>query len=142
VIEEVTGHNIEEALPLIREYQSFYGVTEIDDIYFSQFTQNHDNGILHLYKVNKKAIGFSTIYKGFSSTRSEAVAILNDLYIHPTYRGNGYGKELVDNALSAAKIMGFSRLQWLTAEDNKTVQKLYKNLGATKSSRLFYAKET
>jgi len=146
MIEEVTSQNIEDVLPLIKEYQIFYGVKDIDEEknreFFFQFIQNHENGILHLYKVAHKAIGFTTIYKGFSSTRSETVAVLNDLYIQPSYRGNGYAKELINNALKTAKLMGFSRLQWLTADDNETAQKLYNNLGANKSSWLFYAKET
>ncbi len=146
MIEEVTSQNIEDVLPLIKEYQIFYGVEKIDEKknqeFFSQFTQNHENGILHLYKVAQKAIGFTTIYKGFSSTRSEAVAILNDLYIQPSHRGNGYAKELINNALNTVKSMGFSRLQWLTANDNEVAQKLYNNLGANKSSWVFYAKET
>ncbi len=65
MIEEVTSKNIEEVLPLIKEYQLFYGVEQIDEkrnqTFFSQFTENHDNGILHLYRVAHKAIGFSTI---------------------------------------------------------------------------------
>jgi ribosomal protein S18 acetylase RimI-like enzyme len=145
MIEEVTDKNIKDVLPLIKEYQVFYGVEKIADkknkLFFSQFAKNHQNGILHLYRVKEKAIGFTTIYKGFSSTRAEAIAILNDLYIQPAFRGNGYGKELVNNALNIAKSMGFSRLQWLTAEDNGAAQKLYNNLGANKSSWFFYAKE-
>ncbi len=146
MIEEVTSQNFEEILPLIKEYQIFYGVEQIDEKknqnFFSQFAQSHDNGILHLYKVANKAIGFTTIYKGFSSTRSEAVAILNDLYIQPSYRGNGYARELIDNAVITAKLMGFSRLQWLTAGNNDPAQKLYNKVGANKSSWFFYAKET
>ncbi|MCF6255043.1 MAG: GNAT family N-acetyltransferase [Gammaproteobacteria bacterium] len=146
MIEEVTSQNFEEVLPLIKEYQIFYDVEKIDEKknqeFFSQFTQSHENGILHLYKVANKAIGFTTIYKGFSSTRSEAVAILNDLYIQPPYRGNGYAKELIDNAVNTAKLMGFSRLQWLTSENNESAQKLYNKIGANKSSWFFYAKET
>lgn len=146
MIEKVTSQNIEEVLPLIKEYQIYYGVEEVDEKknqeFFSQFIGSHENGILHLYRVAHNAIGFTSIYKGFSSTRLKAVAILNDLYIKPSLRGNGYGKELVNNALNTAKLMGFSRLQWLTAEDNETAQKLYNALGANKSNWLFYAKET
>ncbi|MEE9354045.1 MAG: GNAT family N-acetyltransferase [Methylococcaceae bacterium] len=146
MIEEVTDKNIEEILPLIKEYQIFYGVDELDDkknmFFFSQFTKDHENGILHLYRIDQKAIGFTTIYKGFSSTRAESIAILNDLYVQPAYRGNGYGKELLNHALDTAKAMGFSRLQWLTEEDNQTAQKLYNNLGTKKSPWIFYAKET
>lgn len=146
MIEDVTSQNIEEVLPLIKEYQIFYGVEQIDEEknrkFFSQFIQNHENGILHIYKLAHKAIGFTTIYKGFSSTRSEAIAVLNDLYIQPSHRGNGYARELIDNAINTAKLMGFSRLQWLTAENNESAQKLYNKIDAKKSSWFFYAKET
>lgn len=144
MIEKVTDKNIEEVLPLIREYQIFYGVEEIDEkknkLFFSQFVESNENGVLHLYRAQQKAIGFTTIYKGFSSTRVETVAVLNDLYVQPQYRGNGYGKELIKNAFNTAKAMGFSRLQWLTAEDNKKAQKLYNDFGANRSSWFFMQK--
>ena len=146
MIEKVTSENLEEVLPLIKEYQVFYGVKNINKnknkLFFSQFTKNDGNGILHLYRLNEEVIGFATIYKGFSSTRAEVVAVLNDLYIQPAYRKKGYATELVNNALDTAKGMGLSRLQWLTAEDNVKAQQLYDNIGAHKSSWLFYAKET
>jgi GNAT superfamily N-acetyltransferase len=146
VIEEVTVNNLDEVLPLIKEYQAFYGVEDIDEeqtrLFFSQFAKRSDNGILHLYRFKGKAIGFSTIYKGFSSTRVEAVAVLNDLYIQPFYRGNGFAKELIKHALEMAKSLGYSRIQWMTAEDNITAQRFYNSFAANRSSWLFYAKET
>lgn len=145
MIEEVTHKNINEVLLLIRRYQEYYGVAIINDeknkMFFSQFIKS-DNGVLHLYRCEGKAIGFSTIYNGFSSTRAETVAVLNDLYVSPSYRGKGYGKELLDHAVKVAKSKGYSRLQWLTAQDNEKAQKLYNTLGASKSSWFFYAKET
>jgi GNAT superfamily N-acetyltransferase len=145
MIEEVTHENIDEVLPLIRKYQEFYGgVTSNDEknkAFFSQFI-NNDKGVLHLYRCEGKVIGFSTIYNGFSSTRAETVAILNDLYVLHSYRGKGYAKELVNNALNVAKSKGYARLQWLTAQDNDKAQKLYNTLGAIKGSWFFYTKET
>lgn len=145
MIEEVTYDNIDEVLPLIRKYQEFYGGEYIDDeknrIFFSQFI-NSDQGVLHIYRCDDRAIGFSTIYNGFSSTRAETVAILNDLYILPEFRGKGYGKQLVDHAVQSAKSRGYSRLQWLTAQDNDKAQKLYNELGAIRGSWFFYTKET
>jgi len=146
VIEEVTEKNFNEVLPLIMEYQEFYGVESIDNeknrLFFSQFANNHENGILHIYRSDGKAIGFTTIYKGFSSTRAEIVGVLNDLYVQPSCRGKGYGKELISHAFKVAKSMGFARLQWLTSQDNIEAQKLYNNSGANRSSWFFYAKET
>ena len=144
MIEEVINENIDEVLPLIKKYQEFYSVVINDEknkAFFSQFI-NSDKGILHLYRCEGKVIGFSTIYHGFSSTHAETVAILNDLYVSPSYRGMGYGKKLVDHAVNFARSKGYSRLQWLTAQDNAKALKLYERLGAIKGSWFFYTKET
>lgn len=145
MIEEITNENIDEVLPLIRMYQEFYGAPYISDEqnreFFSQFI-NSDEGVLHMYRRDGSAIGFSTIYKCFSSTRAETVAVLSDLYVVPSYRGKGYGKRLVEHAVEVARSRGYSRLQWLTAQDNDKAQKLYKTMGAIKGSWFFYTKET
>ena len=145
MIEEVTEDNINDVLPLIMEYQAFYGVETIDAdknrLFFSQFIKSHENGIIHLYRNNGKAIGFTTIYKGLSSTRAEVVGVLNDLYVQPSCRGSGYGKQLINHAFKIAKDMGLSRLQWLTSQDNTAAQMIYDDLSANKSSWYFYAKE-
>jgi len=145
MIEEVINENIDEILPLIRMYQQFYAGPNVSDeknkAFFSQFI-NSDNGVLHLYRSEGRAVGFSTIYNCFSSTRAETVAVLSDLYVDPSSRGKGYGKKLVDHAVDVAKSKGYSRLQWLTAQDNDKAQKLYKTMGAVKGSWFFYTKET
>lgn len=144
MISEVTLDNINEALQLIKQYQQFYGSRINDEknrTFFSQFIGS-DQGVLHLYRLDGEAIGFSTIYHGFSSTQAETVAILNDLFVIPPQRGKGYGKELVNHAISLAKSKGYSRLQWLTAQDNSKAQKLYNSVGAVKGSWFFYTKET
>ena len=144
MIEEVTHENIDDLLLLISEYQEIYSAAINDEknkMFFSQFIKS-DNGVLHLYRCEGKAIGFSTIYNGFSSTWAETVGIFNDLYVSPSYRGKGYGKKLVDHAIIVAKSRGYSRLQWLTAQENDKAQKLYKAYGAVKGSWFFYTKET
>ena len=146
MIEKVTIENFDDVLPLIRAYQAFYHVDNIQDdknrCYFLQFVENNDQGALHLLRFEGQAIGFSTIYKGFSSARAEAVAILNDLYIQPQYRGRGFGRRLLNHAIKHAKNMGYQRLQWLTAQDNLQAQQLYDNMHAHKSAWFFYAVET
>jgi len=146
LIEKVTAENFNEVIPLIEEYQKFYGVDDIDNdknkLYFYQFVNSNENGVLHILKIDNKTIGFTTIYKCFSSARAEEVAVLNDLYVCPSYRGKGFGKKLVNHAIDTVKLLGYRRLQWLTAQDNKVAQKLYDSLDANKSSWFFYTKET
>lgn len=141
----MNSENYEDVLPLIRGYQEFYRVVEIDEEknrnYFSQFLGGNDRGILHLIKSEGKVIGFSTLYFFFSSTRAEEVGVLNDIYVLPEHRGKGYGKELISNAIETVQSRGLSRIQWLTARDNEEAQKLYATLGASKSEWYFYAKD-
>ena len=146
MVEKVTGDNFDEVLPLIRKYQEFYKVSEIDEAknrkYFLQFTESEKDGVLFIVRENGKAVGFATVYRGFSSTRAEEIAILNDLYVEPEYRKKGYAKELINVAVSEAKNRGCSRLQWLTSRDNKEAQALYDLIGAHKSEWCFYTKTT
>lgn len=146
MIEKVTDNNFAEVLPLIREYQEFYGVEDINDEknreYFSQFLAGSENGVLHVFRYEGQVVGFTTIYKGFSSTRAETVAVLNDLYVQPTHRGLGFGKALIDHAIHEAKSLGYQRLQWLTADENKNAQKLYDTFEVSPSTWLFYALQT
>jgi len=145
MIVKVTMDNIDEVLPLIREYQEFYGVKSINEqknkSFFSQFAQSSEKGMLHMYRLDDTCIGFTTIYRAFSSTRAEEVAVLNDLYVKQEHRAKGYGRALIEYAFKIAKEEGFSRLQWLTAKDNETAQKLYRSLGAAQGSWSFYAKD-
>ncbi len=145
MIETVTPSNFEDVLPLIKEYQQFYRVHYIDENknrdFFYQFAIDNSKGILHLLRVEGEAAGFSTIYKGFSSSRAEEVAILNDLFVRPQFRGKGYGKKLIEHAFQVAESLGYQRLQWLTAHDNLLAQQLYDKLDANKSTWCFYAKD-
>ncbi len=145
MIESIADENFEELLGLIREYQQFYQIRQIDDEknrqYFSQFILSDENGIIHVLRHEGDLIGFSTIYKSFSSSRAETVAVLNDLYLQPQCRKKGYGKMLISHAMDVAREKGYSRLQWLTTKDNLIAQKLYDGIDVSKSAWFFYAKD-
>jgi len=55
MIEVVSSKNLEEILPLIRSYQAFYNVANINDSnnheFFSQFEEGSDTGCLFGYRV-------------------------------------------------------------------------------------------
>ncbi len=66
VIEKVTDENFNEVILLIEEYQKFYGVDNMDkdknNLYFRQFVDNNENGVLHILTIDNQAVGFNTIY--------------------------------------------------------------------------------
>ena len=146
MIEAVSKNNLAEVLPLIRAYQEFYKVAEISDDrnseFFAQFGEGNPGGCQFIYRENGAAIGFATVYFSFTSTIAAKVAVLNDLYTLPSYRGKGIGRKLIEHCRRFAAENGAARLQWVTAPDNVQAQKLYESLNTGKSTWLFYTYNT
>lgn len=145
-IVKIEQDNFEQVLPLIADYQRFYQVAEIDENrnreFFSQFVFSNERGVLHGLFVEDAMIGFSTIYFCFSSALAKPVAVLNDLFVVPGQRGNGYGKALISHAAAFTENLGVERLQWLTAQSNVAAQRVYDATPAKKSAWFVYAMET
>ncbi|GAB2529547.1 GNAT family N-acetyltransferase [Microbulbifer agarilyticus] len=146
MIEQVSKNNLREVLPLFREYQEFYGVTNICDDrnfeFLSQFCDSSDLGGQFLYRHNENVIAFATIYFTFKSTITSKVAVLNDLYTSPGNRGVGVGRKLIEHCREFAKHRGAAKLQWATDLNNEPAQKLYDSMGAAKSTWHFYTYNT
>lgn len=142
MIEFVTERNFEEVLPLIRKYQEFYDVPEIDETrnraFFSQFGEENPFGCQFLFRHEGRAVGFATVYFTFTSTIAKKVGVMNDLYVEPSVRGKGIGRALINYCLDFALSRGAFRLQWVSATDNYTAQRLYDSLNKSKKPWLFY----
>lgn len=146
MIEAVSKRNLVEVLPLIRAYQEFYNVSEISDKrnseFFAQFDEASPLGCQFLYRLDGQVVGFATVFFSFTSTVTAKVAVLNDLYTLPDYRGNGVGRQLIEHCRRYAAENGAARLQWVTAPDNEQAQKLYESLNTSKSTWHFYIYKT
>jgi len=141
-IETVTATSLEEVLPLVRQYQEFYKIVDISDErnrdFFLQFCGETASGRQFLFREAGKAVAFATVYFSFTSSIPAKVAVLNDLFTLPESRGRGIGRKLIEHCRAYAKVNGAARLQWLTAADNYTAQKLYDSLDTGKSEWIFY----
>lgn len=146
MIEVVSKNNLAEVLPLIRAYQEFYKVSDICDDrnreFFSQFGESNPTGCQFIYREAGNIVGFATIYFSFTSTITAKVAVLNDLYTVPEYRGKGIGRQLIGHCRDYSARHGAARLQWVTAPDNEQAQKLYDSLNTGKSTWDFYTYNT
>ncbi|BCG64068.1 MAG: hypothetical protein methR_P1834 [Methyloprofundus sp.] len=142
MIEAITDKNLDEVLPLIREYQTFYQVAEINDEnnrhFFAQFGEQSEKGCLFAFRKENKLVGFATVYFSFSSTVTAKVAVLNDLYTVASWRGQGIATGLIKHCATYGKSKGAARLQWVTAPDNTIAQAVYQSLGAKQSSWEFF----
>jgi len=138
VIETVNETNLVELLPVIREYQAFYGVEDkpdsVNQSFFSQFGENSEKGCMFLYRQDQKIAGFATIYYSYASTLTAKVAIMNDLFTIPQFRGIGVAKKLIEHCRVVAKQNDCVRLQWLTAPSNRPAQVVYDSLETTSTT--------
>ncbi|MFD0949942.1 GNAT family N-acetyltransferase [Paraperlucidibaca wandonensis] len=146
MIEAVSKINLAEVLPLIRAYQEFYKVSDISDDrnsdFFVQFGESSLAGCQFIYRDEGAVVGFATVYFSFTSTIASKIAVLNDLYTVPNYRGKGIGRQLIEHCRGYAGKSGAARLQWVTAPDNKQAQKLYDSMSTGKSTWHFYTYNT
>ena len=59
---------------------------------------------------------------------------MNDLFVREDVRGAGIGRALINRALDEARRRGAAHLEWFTAPDNLTTQRLYDSMpGAQRS---------
>jgi GNAT superfamily N-acetyltransferase len=141
-IEPVTEEQFERLLPLIAAYQRFYEVEEIDDgrnrAFFRRFLAPSEDGLLLGAWREGKLVGYACLYWHFSSLAAAEAVLMNDLYVEPDARGRGVGRALIGASLALARERGARHLEWSTAPDNETAQRLYDSTGATRATWIEY----
>ena len=75
-------------------------------------------------------IGFALFFHNFSTFLGRAGIYLEDLYVRPKYRGNGYGKGILKKLAQIAVERGCGRLEWWCLDWNKPSIDFYLSLGA------------
>jgi GNAT superfamily N-acetyltransferase len=132
----------EALLPLIAAYQRFYGVDDVDEdrnrSFFRRFLAPSEDGLLLGAWMDRELAGYACLYWFFSSTRAAEVVLMNDLFVAEGRRGGGVGRELIEAARRVARDRGARHLEWSTAPDNVTAQRLYDSTGAERSTWITY----
>lgn len=80
--------------------------------------------------VEGKEIGFALFFHNFSTFLGRAGIYLEDLFVMPEYRNNGYGKALLKKLAQIAVERGCGRLEWWCLDWNKPSIDFYLSLGA------------
>ena len=77
-----------------------------------------------------KPIGSALFFHNFSTFLGRAGIYLEDLYVQPAYRGNGYGKALLKKLAQITVERGCGRLEWACPDWNQPSIEFYRSLGA------------
>jgi GNAT superfamily N-acetyltransferase len=143
----VTEHDLTDLLALMRGYCDFYEVTPTHEALAALARslladREHEGLQLIARDLQGRPLGFATLYWSWSTLSASRLAIMNDLFVSRTARGNGVGEALIDECRSWARRHGATRLTWQTAKDNERAQKLYDRMGAERSEWLDYSIDT
>jgi len=141
-IAPIAVEELEQLLPLIGAYQRFYEVEEIDEgrnrAFFRRFLAPSEDGLLLGARIDGRLVGYACLYWHFSSLEACESVLMNDLYVEETARGQGVGRALIEASVEIARERGVPFVEWSTAPDNHTAQRLYDSTGAERSEWLTY----
>lgn len=79
---------------------------------------------------NGVEVGFALFFHNFSTFLGRAGIYLEDLYVKPEYRGQGYGKAILKKLAQIAVERGCGRLEWWCLDWNKPSIDFYLSMGA------------
>lgn len=75
-------------------------------------------------------VGFALFFHNYSTFRGKPGIYLEDLFVKPDHRGQGFGKELLRRLARLAVERGCSRLEWTVLNWNEPAIHFYRSLGA------------
>jgi GNAT superfamily N-acetyltransferase len=145
-VSAVREEEFETLLPLISAYQRFYEVDDVDPdrnrFFFRRFLAPSEDGLLLAARDETGLIlGYACLYWHFSSLQAVEVVLMNDLFVSPEVRGRGIGRALIEATAEVARDRSAAWVEWSTAPDNHTAQRLYDSLTDEKSTWLSYELE-
>lgn len=131
--------DLDALAPLFDAYRVFYN--QVSDIELAKhFLSNRllkGESMIFLAKEENRPVGFTQLYKTFSSVSAEHSWILNDLFVKPEIRGTGVGERLLKRAQKFALDDNAKGLALETGKNNPA-QKLYERLGWEKETEYLH----
>ncbi|HET7122210.1 MAG TPA: GNAT family N-acetyltransferase [Solirubrobacterales bacterium] len=141
-ISPIAPEELDSLLPLIAAYQRFYEVEEIDEdrnrAFFGRFLAPSEDGLLLGARSGGRILGYACLYWHFSSLEATETVLLNDLFVSEEARGRGIGRALIEATAEVARERGAPYVEWSTAPDNRTAQRLYDTTAAERSEWISY----
>lgn len=84
--------------------------------------------------VDNNAAGFAIFFANYSTFLAKPGLYLEDLFVHPEFRGRGVGKALLLELAKLANRRGCGRMEWTVLDWNKPAIDFYESLGAARKT--------
>ena len=134
-----TLEHLDQLVPLFDGYRVFYKQdTDLSGARdFLKRLITREESVVFLAFLEHEAVGFTQLFRSFSSVAMRPTLILNDLYVLPEKRGKGIGEALLAHAKKYCMQLNYKGLALETAVDNPA-QNLYERLGWEKDTHCFH----
>lgn len=131
-VEQATLQHIEPLANLFDQYRVFYEKPS-DVAGAKQFLEArikaNESVIFVSLDDNNQMTGFTQLYPLFSSTRMKRLWLLNDLFVHASFRGKGFSVALIEKAKEYCRATNGCGLILETAKTNTIGNNLYPKVG-------------
>ena len=113
---------------LWRGYSEFYDTSLPEAVTARTWSRilDPDSGVLCIVaEVDGQVYGFANCVIHENTWELQPVCYLEDLFVLPSARSRGLGRALIEWLRNAMRAEGWSRLYWLTHQDNARARLLY-----------------
>ena len=114
----------------LAEYEKMLNEVVCDEETLEEWIFDKEKSEVIFACLGDKEIGFALFFHNFSTFLGRAGLYLEDLYVSPEYRGNGYGKAILKKLAAIAVERKCGRLEWWCLDWNKSSIDFYLSLGA------------
>lgn len=118
----------------LAEYEKMLDEVVADEAMLEEWLFDKEKAEVIFACLDDKEIGFALFFHNFSTFLGRAGLYLEDLYVLPEYRGNGYGKALLKKLAAIAVERQCGRLEWCCLDWNQPSIDFYLSSGAAPMS--------
>lgn len=129
---QATINDLQTLAPLFDAYRQFYDKeSDVEGAkeFLLERIANNESVIYLAFDEKENAVGFVQLFPSFSSTRMKRFWILNDLFVSPEFRGQGFSRELIEEAKSLCRKTDACAMLLETSVTNHIGNSLYPSAG-------------
>ena len=96
--------------------------------------ENPEAGAIFVARADGAAVGMVSLLFTVSTAEGGPACWLEDMVLHPDWRGGGLGTRLLQHAIGWARGRGFTRISLLTDKTNEGAIRFYRRQGFVESA--------
>ncbi|HEY5809053.1 MAG TPA: GNAT family N-acetyltransferase [Povalibacter sp.] len=133
-IQRATRDDVPTIVALIRELAEFErlaheAVVTEESLLASLFGERPGAEVL-IGRVGGEVVGFALFFQNFSTFLGRPGMYLEDLFVRPKFRGEGYGEQLLRYLARLCVERNYGRFEWSVLDWNQRAIDFYRGLGA------------